>query len=323
MASPSAPSWLIGAWPGMGNVAVIAAGYLVQQFKMRAVGELTLPGHFDIQAVEVAKGIVSQPRLPRSVFFRPEKPIPNGPDLTVFLAEAQPAAAAFDYAHALLQRAREWKIDKVVTFASMASQLHPTQQPRVFGAATGPEALDDLRRAEVALLEEGQIGGMNGVLLGAAMDLGIPGVSLLGEIPFFAAAVGNPKAARAVLDSFALLAGLELDLAELARHAEVVDKALVELLERMQSQSGDDEGKSEFAVSLEEDDDEDEPVTADAPLQAPEHKLDEATRARIERLFKDAAKDRSKAIGLKNELDRLDAFKQYENRFLDLFRRAE
>jgi predicted ATP-grasp superfamily ATP-dependent carboligase len=314
MAERSAQSWLIGAWPGMGNVAVIAAGALVQQFKMRAVGELTLPGHFDIQAVEVSKGVVSRPRLPRSVFFRPEARAPGGPDLTVFLAEAQPAAAAFDYAHALLQRAREWKVDRVITFASMASQVHPTERPRVFGAATTPEMLLELERIEVARLEEGQIGGMNGVLLGAAIDLGLQGVSLLGEIPFFAAAVGNPKAARMVLDSFAHLAGLEIDLSELDRHAEVVDKALVELLERIQSQHGE-EKESEFAESLEPD--------GEREAAPREPALDDALRARIEKLFAEAAKDRSKAVGLKSELDRLGVFKQYENRFLDLFRRAE
>jgi hypothetical protein len=33
--------------------------------------------------------------------------------------------------------------------------------------------------------------------------------------------------------------------------------------------------------------------------------------------------DRSKAYELKNELDRLDVFRDYEDRFLDLFKKAE
>jgi len=43
----------------------------------------------------------------------------------------------------------------------------------------------------------------------------------------------------------------------------------------------------------------------------------------IESLFELAATDRSKAFELKRELDRNALFKEYEDRFLDLFRKAE
>jgi hypothetical protein len=46
-------------------------------------------------------------------------------------------------------------------------------------------------------------------------------------------------------------------------------------------------------------------------------------RQRIERLFAQAARDRSKAFELKQELDRLGLFKDYEDRFLDLFKHAD
>ena len=41
---------------------------------------------------------------------------------------------------------------------------------------------------------------------------------------------------------------------------------------------------------------------------------------RIEVLFEAARKDRSRAYELKRELDRLDVFADYEDRFLDLFK---
>jgi len=43
----------------------------------------------------------------------------------------------------------------------------------------------------------------------------------------------------------------------------------------------------------------------------------------IEQLFEQARRDRSKAYELKRELDRLDAFKDYEDRFLDLFKKSD
>ena len=40
-------------------------------------------------------------------------------------------------------------------------------------------------------------------------------------------------------------------------------------------------------------------------------------------LFAEAQRDRAKATQLKAELDRLGLFKQYEDRFLDLWKRAD
>lgn len=47
-----------------------------------------------------------------------------------------------------------------------------------------------------------------------------------------------------------------------------------------------------------------------------------ADRQRIEGLFEQAARDRSKAFELKQELDRLGLFKDYEDRFLNLLEQA-
>src|SRR3954469_10727520 len=83
--------WLIAAWPGMGNVAAIAAGYLVESLEMKPVAELSPRGHFDIQQVRVRGGVVRRPRLPRSVFYKWENPSAGGRDLYVLLGEAQPS----------------------------------------------------------------------------------------------------------------------------------------------------------------------------------------------------------------------------------------
>jgi hypothetical protein len=45
-------------------------------------------------------------------------------------------------------------------------------------------------------------------------------------------------------------------------------------------------------------------------------------RERIEQLFAATREDRSKALELKAELDRFELFKQFEDRFLDLFKQA-
>jgi proteasome assembly chaperone (PAC2) family protein len=319
---PDTKPWLVAAWPGMGNVAVIAAGYLVHSLDMKPLAEVAPEGRFDVEHVEVKKGVLAPPRLPRSVFYRWNDP-DGSRSLLVFLSEAQPSGNAYAYAKQLLEAATRLGAGRIMTFASMASQLHPSSDPRVFGAVTQPDMLADLTKLGVVPLEDGQIGGLNGVMLGAAAEKGLPGLCLLGEIPYFAAGVPNPKAAIAVLRAFAQLSGIKVDPTELAESAEAVDQALVDLLQRMREQGGD----SEEAAMLPED-----PTAEEAPAateaaeksEKPAAKpIDAASRKKIEDLFREAQRDRAKAVRLKRELDRLGIFKEFENRFLDLFRRAE
>jgi hypothetical protein len=64
------------------------------------------------------------------------------------------------------------------------------------------------------------------------------------------------------------------------------------------------------------------PMPAEEERAAPEEeRLGPADRQRVEALFAQAEKDRAKAFELKRELDRLGAFKDYEDRFLDLFKK--
>lgn len=333
--------WLLAAWPGMGNVAVVSAMYLVHKLGAKPVLEIPAGGLFDLQQIEVRKGLIPQPRLPRTILFRWTNPL-GGRDLVILVGEFQPSHGAYAYAQELLERVAAMSVERVITFASLASQLHPSAEPRVFGAATDEDTLNQIRELKVRTLEDGQVGGLNGVMLAASMARGVSGLCLLGEIPFFAAAIPNAKAALAVLGVFSSLSGIDVDLGELAEQARDMEGALTDLMERMK-QAAQEQGASAGTLAAfelqecREDDEEDSEEVAEleelageqAREQAGEQaadaakSLDYATRERIERMFEDARKDRGKALQLKDELDRLRVFKQYEDRFLDLFKRAE
>ncbi len=314
MPDPKPRPWLIAAWPGMGNVAVIAATYIVQQLRMTESRDLPPGHHFDVTEVEVRGGLVVPPRLPRGAFFEWKNPGP-GRDLVVFLGESQPVVGSHSYAVELLEEASRLGVERIVTFASLACGLHPSEHPKVSGVATDAATLDQLRRVEVHPIEDGQIGGLNGLVLGVAAERNIAGMCLLAEIPFFAMHVPNPKAARAALSVFSVLAGIDISLEELNRQAAIVDRALIEAVEKMK-QTAETEGESDSDEAPESD----ETVVPEAPPEP--SKPTPIDRARIEQLFEQARKDPAQAIPLKEELDRLGAFKDYEGRFLDLFRRA-
>jgi hypothetical protein len=81
---------------------------------------------------------------------------------------------------------------------------------------------------------------------------------------------------------------------------------------------GEEEG---FGESLKAQPAETEGESADEKPSKP--KVSPAVERRIEMLFEQAKADRSKAFDLKRELDRHGVFEQYEDRFLDLFKKAD
>jgi proteasome assembly chaperone (PAC2) family protein len=299
--------WLIAVWPGMGNVAVSAGYYLLAKLEMHVIAEFEASELFDVNAVEVKQGKIQPVRRPRNQFFLRTDPNRKR-DLVLFLGEAQPPIGKYRFCRRLIDYARELGVERVFTFAAMATQMHPEQRSRVFGAATDKESLQELKRLELEMLEDGHIGGLNGVLLGAAAESSLRGACLLGEMPHIFSQLPFPKASLAILEVFTTITDLHIDFTELTEQAQVMEQQLGELLTRIEKSYGQQFPSEEEGYSPE----------------APEEKgLSSAEQQRIESLFQQAKKDRSKAFELKQELDRLKVFKEYEDRFLDLFKKVQ
>lgn len=312
--------WLVAVWPGMGHVAVNAGYYLMAKLNMAQVAELPARELFDVEHVEVKQGIVHPGRLPRSRFFRWIDPAGHR-DLLLFIGEAQPPIGKYNFCVRLIAYAKQLGVERVFTFAAMATQMHPGNDARVFAAATTPEVLAELRALDVQILDDGQIGGLNGLLIGAAAESGLPGACLLGEMPHVFAQLPFPKASREVLKNFANLSGIQIDLAELDAQAGEMERGLTQLLEQMKEaikrqRTGDEDEDSES-----ESDDESESFDL-TPAPEPEGP-DPAELGRLEELFDKAANDRAYAYELKRKLDELGLYRQYEDRFLDLFKKPE
>jgi proteasome assembly chaperone (PAC2) family protein len=298
---------LVAVWPGMSNVALNAGIYLLSKMEMSLIAELDSGELFDVEAVEVKEGIVQATRRPRNRFFLWSDPHKKH-DLIVVLGEAQPPIGKYQFCRQIISHSQQLGVQSVYTFAAMATRMHPEHRSRVFAAATDAESLDELKKLEIEVLEDGNIGGLNGVLLGAASEAGMRGACLLGEIPHIFSQLPFPKASLAILEVFTAAAGIELDFAELAEQANQMEQQLGELLARIEEQYG-----QQFTEEAE--------TYRPEPMQRDE--IDPADRRRIESLFEQAVKDRAKAFELKQELDRLKLFADYEDRFLDLFKKSE
>jgi proteasome assembly chaperone (PAC2) family protein len=300
--------WLVAVWPGMGHVALNAGVYLLAKLGMNLIAEFEVGDVFDVDYVEVKKGIIQAGRRPRNRLFVWRDPKKNH-DLVVFLGEAQPPIGKYAFCRQFIAHARKLGVERFFTFAAMATAMHPEQRSRLFGAATDQETLEELKRLELDILEDSQIGGLNGVVLGAAAEEGLRGACLLGEMPHIFSQISYPKASLVILEVFVTLAGLDLDLTELSAQAKAMDEQLGELLSRVEQgyeHQHADEEETEYPP----------PAAEEPPVSSPHRQI-------IEALFEQAAKDRSKAFELKQELDRLGVFKEYEDRFLDLFKKTD
>jgi proteasome assembly chaperone (PAC2) family protein len=298
--------WLVAVWPGMGNVALNAGVYLLAKLGMEVMAEYQVGDLFDVDFVEVKAGAIQRARRPRNRFFVWKDPAEKH-DLIVFLGEAQPPIGKYAFCRQIIAFAREKGVERVITFAAMATQMRPEHRARVFGAATDAQGLDELKRLELEILQDGRIGGLNGVLPAAAAEGGLRGICLLGEMPHIFNQLPFPKASLAILEVFMTMTRIEIDLAELAQQARVMEQQLGQLLTRVEQAYEQREAEDEESYTTE---------------AAEEEPVGEAEQRRIEALFEQAAKDRSKAFELKQELDRLGVFKDYEDRFLDLFKKA-
>ncbi len=303
--------WLVAVWPGMGHVAIAAGYYLITKLDMHIVAEFPAHELFEVEHVEVKGGLIRPGQLPRSRFFVWNDPARQH-DIVVFIGDAQPPRGRAVFCHRLTEFAKSIGVERVYTFAAMATQMHPDAESRVFVAATDQQILDELKQNSLEVLEDGNIGGLNGVLLGVAAAGGLEGACLLGEMPHIFAQLPYPKASLGVLKAFTEIAGIKLDLTELTAQASEVQEKLGELLAQM-----------ERAMEQGDESDADEETPKSEPAEEEGVSFTAEDEKRIERLFEHARQSRSSAYELKRELDRLGVYRDYEDRFLDLFKKRE
>jgi len=296
--------YLVAAWPGMGHVALRAAIYLQEKLSAREFAEISGARFFYPTAAIIKDSCVLIPQFSKGRFYY-WKNKKGDNDLIIFICDLQPTIEKdYEYAQRVLDVAEEFGVKKVFTFAAMPIPIDHTARPGVWGVATRGDLLHDFKQLGVKIMGEGQISGLNGLLLAAAKERDLEGICLLGELPLYTVQIENPKTSLAVLKVLAQFLNLEIDFQELSLQAEKVERDIDKLVELYKPL---DEKEAEKIKKL----------------LATLTKLPESAKEEIERLFKEAQKDVSKAKELKEKLDRWGIFKEYEDRFLDIFKKEE
>jgi proteasome assembly chaperone (PAC2) family protein len=302
---------LVAVWPGMGQVAVSAGYYLAAKLGMTLLAEMTEDDLYDVDYAEVKQGLIKTGRVPRNLFFVHRDPEQKR-DIVVLIGEAQPPSGKLRFCKRVLEFVSRLGGVNVFTFAAMVTSMAPEGVSRVFGAAIDESSLEDLRRWKVEVLEDGNIGGLNGVFLGVASEMGMKGACLLGETPQIFAHIPFPGASLAVLKVFSMIANVEIDTKELQERTNLFasqwSEVAGEFEQWMRREGASERSESEFEFR------------GDTESEPSRSRMTKEEEDAIEKLFEEAKHDRAKAYELKHELDRLQLFQDYEDRFLDLFK---
>ncbi len=290
---------MIAGWPGMGNVALGAVDYLRKTLKATKFAEIEMDPIMVLDAVEVENGLAKFPKPPKNDFYYVKKP-----DMIIFEGEAQlQGQAGINLLNKVLDAASTFNVKRIYTGAAFPLPISHNDHPELYGVANKDSLKGMLKNYGVKLMESGHISGLNGLALGFAGKKNIEAICLLATMPQYAIGLPNPKASHAIIDTLSRILNFQVDFRELNEYIKDMDERMSIIEEKV---------KDVFTIE------EEEPEAPPAEKKIPAYIME-----KIEQLFREAKKDKSKAMILKKELDRWDLYKLYEDRFLDLFKESQ
>jgi len=219
---------LIAAWPGIGNVSMLVANYLVKKLEFDRLGEIEAAHFFDPIGVTVRDNVVEAPQFPQSKFYYWQNR-GGGSDIILFIGDDQPAAKGYELANCVVNAGQSFQVTRIYTLAAALTRIHHTEQPNVWGVSTNPELTDELKKYDLIQRGNLQIAGLNGLLLGVAKENGVDGICLLGEVPTYATRVQNPMAALSILKVLTGILNIEVDMAEMVQLADETRERMKQL----------------------------------------------------------------------------------------------
>ncbi len=289
---------MFAAWPGMGNVGIIAMDYLRTKLEAKVFAEIDMASFFIPDSIIVKDGAAQLPEIPGAVFYYRKDPC-----AIIFESNAQVGGKdGITIIKTILNIAEQYHVKRIFTAAAFAQPMSHKAPSKVLSAVNNSDAFKDIVNYNVTPMPDGYIAGQNGLLLGVAATRDIDACCLLGTIPSFASNLSYPKASLEIIKTFEGILDHSLNHDDLEESLEVVDKQLAAIEDRIKEYFPSVMEKEEEAPNVEED-------------EVPRYIMD-----KIERLFDEVKLDKTKANKLKEELDRWKLYELYEHRFLGLFK---
>lgn len=236
------PIMFVG-WPGIGNIGAVAVETLKGALKAKELGEIESWDFFYPTKVSIRDGLLKDLEFPGNKFYykRLEKK-----DLMFFVGDEQPSEGiqmyasgekALQMANLVLDVALKFGCKRVYTSGACVSLVHHQMKPRVCAVISSEKLITEVQNYQNTIfmseLEdrregEGTITGLNGLMLAVAEKRGLEGICLMGEIPNWlsAATFPYPKASKSVLEVFAEILGINIDVGALDKMQEKVEEVI-------------------------------------------------------------------------------------------------
>jgi uncharacterized protein len=240
---------LIASWPGIGNIGLIAVDSMRRALRAEQFAYLEPWDFFYPNKVIIRGGELVELGFPANDFYfkRTDKR-----DIIFFIGEEQPAEVgrvyaeggkAYSVANMIVDVATKYGCKRIYTSGAAVAPLHHTARSRVWAVPNSSKLIDELRQYENTILMsdvegrggQGNITGLNGLLIGIAKRRGIEAVCLMGEIPVYLQGFPfpYPKASKSVLEVLALALGVWTDMDNIEHLAIESEKELTDLYERL------------------------------------------------------------------------------------------
>jgi len=220
------PTMIVG-WPGIGNIGILAVDTMRQEVGAEEMGEIEPWDFFYPSKVRIINGVLAEMVFPSNKFYYKKL---GDKDLLFFVGEEQPSGRgrlyaegdkAYEMANMVLDVGERFGCRRVYTSGAAVALTHHLVKPRVWAVATAKELVTEARSYVNTILmshvegrgNQGNITGLNGLLIGVAKKRGIEGICLMGEIPDYLSRVPfpYPKASQAVLEVLGSIVGISID----------------------------------------------------------------------------------------------------------------
>ena len=219
---------LIASWPGIGNIGLIAVDTLREAIGAEEFGEIEPWEFLYPKGVLVQDGELESLEFPMNKFYfkKTEKK-----DLIFFIGEEQPAGGegfyargrkAYQMANLVLDVALKFGCRRVYTSGAAIAPIHHTMRPKVWAVPNTEDLIHEVKGYENTILMsdiegrggQGNITGLNGLLLGVAKRRGLEAICVMGEIPIYLQgfALPYPKASRSVLEVLTASLGVKMEM---------------------------------------------------------------------------------------------------------------
>lgn len=177
-------------------------------------------------------------------------------DLLFFIGEEQPAwgnkayaegAKAYQMANYVLDVAGRFGCQRIYTSGAAVTTIHHSVRSKVWAVPNNTKLLQEVKAYQNTVLMsevespggQGNITGLNGLLLGVAKKRGIDAICFMGEVPVYLQGfpILYPKGSKSVMEVLASALGIELDLRSISAFAERSESEINSLYDKLPAEA--------------------------------------------------------------------------------------